>query len=108
MTEGFKHKKSLGQHFLNSEYAPKKMCDSAKLKAGSIVFEIGPGTGALTKEILRRGAKVVALEADLRAIETLNKVFEIEIASGQLTIHHGDARAIDFNALGLCILQIVK
>ena len=101
MTEKFEHKKSLGQHFLNSTYVPKKMCDAAELKAGEIVFEIGPGTGALTKEILARGAKVITLEADPRAIESLETSFALEIAAGQLTIHHGDARVIDFSALGL-------
>ncbi len=97
----FEHKKSLGQHFLNSTYAPKKMCDAANLTADDVVFEIGPGTGALTREILDRGARVVALEADKRAIEALHELCAIEVASGQLTIHHGDARSIDFSKLGL-------
>lgn len=97
----FETKKSLGQHFLNSDYVPKKMCDAASLAAGELVLEIGPGTGALTKEILARGAKVIALEADLRAIESLEETFASEITAGQLVIHHGDARAINFAALGL-------
>jgi 16S rRNA (adenine1518-N6/adenine1519-N6)-dimethyltransferase len=101
MSEKFEHKKSLGQHFLNSTYVPKKMCDAANLEAGETVLEIGPGTGALTKEILARGATVIALEADPRAIQSLNETFASEIAAGQLTTHHGDARAIDFAALGL-------
>lgn len=101
MSEKFEHKKSLGQHFLNSDYAPKKMCDAANLQKGEVVFEIGPGTGALTKEILARGAMVIALEADPRAIESLNETFSSEIAKGQLVIHNGDARSIDFAALGL-------
>ena len=101
MSDKFEHKKSLGQHFLNSEYAPKKMCDAADITAGDLVLEIGPGTGALTKELLARGAHVVALEADLRAIEALRATFTDEMASGQLTVQHGDARAIDFKGLGL-------
>ena len=101
MKEVFEHKKSLGQHFLNSTYVPKQMCDAADLRAGEVVFEIGPGTGALTREMLARGATVIALEADPRAIETLETDFEAEISSGQLTIHHGDARSINFSALGL-------
>ena len=101
MNEKFEHKKSLGQHFLNSDYAPKKMCDAADLQSGDVVLEIGPGTGALTREILCRGGRVIALEADLRAIESLEDTFAPEIASRQLTLHHGDARQIDFGALGL-------
>ncbi len=101
MSEKFEHKKSLGQHFLNSDYVPKKMCDAANLEAGDIVLEIGPGTGALTQEILARGANVIALEADLRAIESLNETFAAEIAAGQLVIHHHDARTIDPPQFGL-------
>jgi 16S rRNA (adenine1518-N6/adenine1519-N6)-dimethyltransferase len=100
-SEKFEHKKSLGQHFLNSDYAPKKMCDAADLQKGELVFEIGPGTGMLTKEILARGAKVIALEADPRAIEELQQAFPSHIETGQLTIHHGDARDIPFKTLGL-------
>lgn len=101
MDEKFEHKKSLGQHFLTSDYAPKKMCDAADLHMGDIVLEIGPGTGALTKEILARGAHVVALEADMRAIESLQETFSSEIASKQLIIHHHDARTIDPAEFGL-------
>ncbi len=101
MNEKFEHKKSLGQHFLTSDYAPKKMCDAAHLQKGDIVLEIGPGTGALTKEILTRGATVIALEADLRAIESLQETFAVEIASKQLTVHHHDAREIDPTQFGL-------
>jgi len=99
--KSFEHKKSLGQHFLNSDYVPKKMCDAVDLAAGEIVFEIGPGTGALTREILTRGGKVVAIEADLRAIASLQESFPDELADGTLTVHHMDARMIDFAALGL-------
>ncbi len=101
MNDSFEHKKSLGQHFLNSTAIPKKMCDAAMLETGDIVLEIGPGTGALTKELLARGATVIALEADTRAIESLESTFSSELAAGQLIIHHGDARSIDFSALGL-------
>jgi 16S rRNA (adenine1518-N6/adenine1519-N6)-dimethyltransferase len=101
MMEKFEHKKSLGQHFLTSDYAPKKMCDAANLEREDVVLEIGPGTGALTKEILARGNRVIALEADLRAIETLQEIFATELSTGQLTVHHGDARQLDPGALGV-------
>ncbi len=107
----FIHKKSLGQHFLNSDFVPKKMCDAAGLfdlaegEGGSealslnvsptTVLEIGPGTGALTREILARGANVVAIEADERAISSLNETFAEEITQGRLTIFHHDARTLN-------------
>jgi 16S rRNA (adenine1518-N6/adenine1519-N6)-dimethyltransferase len=105
MAEKFEHKKSLGQHFLNSNYVPKKMCEAANLQTDDVVLEIGPGTGALTKEILARGAHVVAIEADVRAIESLKETFSFEISTGQLTIYHHDARVIDPAQFNLKNLQ---
>lgn len=101
MNENFQHKKSLGQHFLNSDFVPKKMCDAGSVAAGDIVLEIGPGTGVLTAEILKRGARVVAIEADTRAIESLQDTFVQEIANKQLTIFHHDARKLNMAAFGL-------
>jgi 16S rRNA (adenine1518-N6/adenine1519-N6)-dimethyltransferase len=97
----FEHKKSLGQHFLNSDHIPKKMCDAGNVQAGDEVFEIGPGTGILTKEILIRGANVIAIEADARAITSLEETFAREIAEGQLTIYHDDARKLDLSKYNL-------
>lgn len=77
------------------------MCDAADIKAGETVFEIGPGTGALTKELLSRGATVVALEADLRAIDALQETFATEIAAGKLKLRHGDARELDLASFHL-------
>lgn len=98
---GFEHKKSLGQNFLNSDFVPKKMCDAASVTPGDIVLEIGPGTGALTVELLARGATVIAIEADSRAIESLQERFEIEISKNQLILDHSDVREINVSALGL-------
>ena len=64
------------------------------------MLEIGPGTGILTKEILARGTKVIAVEADGRAIASLEESFPDAIANGDLTILHHDARTLnptDFN-----------
>ncbi len=77
------------------------MCDAANVAAGDVVFEIGPGTGALTRVLLERGARVVALETDARAITSLQNTFPSEVNGGQLTIHHGDARHLDLASYGL-------
>lgn len=90
----FEHKKSLGQNFLTSDVVPKWLCTAGNVVSSDIVLEIGPGTGALTAQLLKTGAKIVAIEADLRAIEILQEKFATEIDSNQLTLHHGDAREL--------------
>jgi 16S rRNA (adenine1518-N6/adenine1519-N6)-dimethyltransferase len=68
-------KKSLGQNFLKSEAAIKQMIESAEIKEGDFVLEIGPGKGALTEKLLIAGAKVLAIEKDERLIEELKEKF---------------------------------
>lgn len=97
----FETKKSLGQHFLTSPVVPTWMCDAAQIQQGELVLEIGPGTGVLTQEILKRGAIVVALEADPRAIAVLAERFKGPIAAGMLHIHHVDVRELDLHEIPL-------
>lgn len=99
--EKFETKKSLGQNFLNSKVVPGWLCDAGEVTTGDLVLEIGPGTGALTEELLKRGANVLALEADSRAILVLQDKFKDEIKSGQLTIEHADVRELDLSKLNL-------
>jgi len=94
-------KKSLGQNFLNNAGVPRAMADAAELTPSDTVLEIGPGTGALTKELLLRAARVIAIETDSRAIEVLEDVFAPEIRSGKLTLISGDIRSYDLYALGV-------
>ncbi len=101
MSEHFLHKKSLGQNFLNNRSVPATMCDAANITAGDVVLEIGPGTGALTEVLLARGARVIALEADERAVEFLHEAFKAELSAKALTLHHIDARTYDPTSLGL-------
>lgn len=100
-SSAFITKKSLGQHFLNNTRVPELMAEAGNVTEGDIVLEIGPGTGVLTRELLKRCTHVIAFEADIRAIESLSATFINEIASQKLTLIHGDVRNIDLNALGL-------
>lgn len=85
-------KKSLGQHFLNSTIVPNWLCDTTQLQKDIPVLEIGPGTGVLTEELLRRGVSVLALETDPRSIITLQERFKEQLQTGQLQIYEGDIR----------------
>ncbi len=77
------------------------MCDAAHLERGETVLEIGPGTGALTKELLGRGMNVVAIETDERAVAILKETFANQIDTNQLQLHELDAREIPLEKLGL-------
>ncbi|MFT5036606.1 MAG: 16S rRNA (adenine1518-N6/adenine1519-N6)-dimethyltransferase [Candidatus Azotimanducaceae bacterium] len=99
--EPFETKKSLGQHFLTSDIVPKWMCEASDIQAGETILEVGPGTGILTKELLALGARVIALEADIRAVDVLKESFKSEIESGQLMLHHTDVREFDITKYSL-------
>jgi len=88
-------KKSLGQNFLTSEGAVKKIVDAGDLKQGETVLEIGPGKGVLTKKLLEAGVRVVAIEKDRRLIEILREAFQDAIASNALTLLEGDVLKTD-------------
>jgi 16S rRNA (adenine1518-N6/adenine1519-N6)-dimethyltransferase len=66
-------KKSLGQHWLNDSTILKAICDEAQVTERSEVLEIGPGLGTLTRELLRRGASVTAVEFDSTLAQNLTK-----------------------------------
>ena len=95
----FETKKSLGQHFLTTPTVPKWMCDAASVTKSDLVLEIGPGTGILTHELLARGATVIALEADSRALVVLEETFSKEITEGQLVLHHTDVRDFELKTI---------
>lgn len=97
----FQHKKSLGQHFLNSELVPEWLCEAGAVSATDTILEIGPGTGALTRTLLARGAHVIALETDPRAVAVLHDTFADAIAAKQLIVHTLDVRELKLDALGV-------
>jgi 23S rRNA (adenine-N6)-dimethyltransferase len=53
-----------GQNFLADSGAIARFGDSAEIRPGDLVYEVGAGKGRLTTELLRRGAHVEAYESD--------------------------------------------
>ena len=101
MEEKIKAKKSLGQNFLIAPEIIKKTVDVANVSKKDIVLEIGPGNGAITKELLLRGAKIIAVEKDEELVERLKQTFKKEIEEGALEIICADILECDFSSLGL-------
>ena len=53
----FAPKKSLGQNFLLNKNIINKIVELGEISNESVVIEIGPGTGNLTEEILKKTPK---------------------------------------------------
>ncbi len=54
----------LGQNFLSSPRTAGRIVDALAPEAGCWVLEVGPGRGALTRPLLSRGVRVLAVEID--------------------------------------------
>ena len=73
-------KKSLGQNFLTNQEIIKSIVELGKINSKSVVIEIGPGTGNLTKEILKKKPhKFFAIEKDKNLFIKLNEKLKSEI-----------------------------
>ncbi len=70
-----KPSKKLGQNFLIDENICKKILNEANLSVSDSVLEIGPGLGALLKEILKSAKRVYAYEVDSILFNYLKKEF---------------------------------
>lgn len=57
-------RRQFGQNFMIDANLVRCVADAGELSPTDLVIEIGPGTGALTEELLGRGVKVVAVEID--------------------------------------------
>jgi 16S rRNA (adenine1518-N6/adenine1519-N6)-dimethyltransferase len=88
-------KKSLGQHFLHNTHYLQLVVDAAGVAAGERVLEVGPGDGALTAELLKRGAQVVAVEKDSRLLPLLREKFAAAITDKKLIVVEADALEFD-------------
>lgn len=91
-------RKSLGQHWLRDQAALRAVVDAADVKPGELVLEIGPGEGALTAELLARGARVHALELDEALMPGLQSRFE-RFSTSRFRVEQGDIRRYDFSRL---------
>lgn len=80
-------RKRWGQHFLVRPELAERIADAAGVSSDDVVFEVGPGDGALTRPLLARARRLVAVEIDpLRA-----KLLATELGEGgRATVLGGD------------------
>ncbi|WP_308909840.1 16S rRNA (adenine(1518)-N(6)/adenine(1519)-N(6))-dimethyltransferase RsmA [Pseudokordiimonas caeni] len=87
-------KKSFGQNFLLDLNLTGRIARVAGDLSNSVVYEVGPGPGGLTRALLTEGAKrVVAVEMDRRCLPALADISDA--FDGRLTVIEGDAMTID-------------
>ncbi len=87
----------LDQHFLVDPGARDAIVAAAEVSRGDSVLEIGPGKGVLTRELLRRGARVTAVELDRGLFERLDR--ELGAEPGFRAVR-GDFLLVDLAELG--------
>ena len=99
LVAGHAPKQHLSQNFLVDLEARDAIVAAGGVTPGETVLEIGPGLGVLTEGLLASGARVVAIELDQDLLPRLQEKFAREIATGDLTVIHGDALELDLEPL---------
>jgi 16S rRNA (adenine1518-N6/adenine1519-N6)-dimethyltransferase len=90
---GLQASKALGQNFILDRQLLAKIAAIPGEMTGETVYEVGPGPGGLTRALLERGARVVAVERDTRfgpALAELGEEFP-----GRLELVEADAMRVD-------------
>ena len=91
-----KPKKSLGQNFLKDESVIERILATAEIGPEDKVFEIGPGTGAMTEHLGKQAKQVVALELDHQLVTRLTEHFE---KSEGVSILEGNILDVNLNEM---------
>jgi 16S rRNA (adenine1518-N6/adenine1519-N6)-dimethyltransferase len=86
--QGLGMRKKFGQNFLINPGIRKRLVDALEIGEGDDVWEIGPGLGAMTRELLDRGGRVRAFEIDPGFIGLLKELFKDHAG---FTLTEGDA-----------------
>ena len=92
---GLSPRQMFGQNFLIDQALLAAIPQDAGVQAGERVLEVGPGAGALTRELLDAGAEVYAVEIDAGMVDLLRGRFAEELETGKLLLLHADVLAAD-------------
>jgi 16S rRNA (adenine1518-N6/adenine1519-N6)-dimethyltransferase len=85
----------LGQNFLRDANVGRKIVDAIAPAVGDTVLEIGPGEGALTRDLAARAGRLIIVDIDERVIRSMGEVF----TDGSVTILHQDVLTLDLSDL---------
>ena len=87
--------KNLGQNFLVNPTVIEQILKASEICKNDLVIEIGPGLGTLTKPLLEKAGKVIAVELDTKMVQILTDRFEEE----KIRIINEDVLKIDLSKL---------
>jgi len=87
----------LGQHFLQRQSFLRRIAAAACPRQAATVIEIGPGRGSLTRFLLERASRVVAVELDSVLANHLRLTFQGEPG---LLVVEGDVLRVDLAQWG--------
>lgn len=72
--------KNLGQNYLIDPNIIRKFVNTINPQSDDVIIEIGPGKGAISRELLHKCRKLIAIDIDKRIIEPLkNDLPEIDL-----------------------------
>lgn len=94
-------KKHLGQHFLKDDSIACKIADTLTLSQTDNVLEIGPGTGVLTRPLLERPIRIIAVDLDPESVRYLKTSFLPEVSLLELPYQSLEILEADFLKLDL-------
>lgn len=89
-----RYKKELGQHFLIDRNIAAKIARAGDVQADEHIWEIGPGKGILTRELLELSPQLLAFEIDEELYPHLEKEF-----GDKLQLIRQDVLKADWNQL---------
>lgn len=88
-------RKRFGQHFLVDVEVIGHIAELCHPASGELLLEVGPGRGALTRQLLAHGHYTVAVEIDRDLIGLLSR----QLRDQQLRLIQGDVLCLDFRQL---------
>ncbi len=89
-------RKRFGQNFLHDASVLQRIVTAIDPRPGQALIEIGPGSGALTRQVLPLAEKLTVVELDRDLIPLLQQNC---VELGSLEIHSADALKFDFCTL---------
>ncbi len=89
-SKGFSMQKKFGQNFLINAAARTKLIDALDVGKGTVVWEVGPGLGAMTSEILERGADLTCFEIDRGFASLIKDFFMDQAGENRFHLVEGD------------------